>query len=29
MVMTWKENAPPLILWGLVALTGLLESGWI
>ena len=27
--MTWKENAPPLILWGLVALTGLLESGWI
>ena len=29
MVMTWKDNAPPLILWGLVALTGLLESGWI
>ena len=29
MVMTWKENAPPLILWGIVALTGLLESGWI
>lgn len=29
MKMTWKENAPPLILWGLVALTGLLESGWI
>ena len=28
-VMTWKENAPPLILWGILALTGLLESGWI
>jgi hypothetical protein len=29
MVMTWKENAPPLVLWGMVALTGLLGSGWI
>jgi len=29
MVMTWKENIPPLLLWGIVALTGLLESGWI
>ena len=29
MVMTWKDNIPPLLLWGMVALTGLLESGWI
>jgi hypothetical protein len=29
MKMTWKENLPPLILWGLVALSGLLASGWI
>ena len=29
MVMTWKENAPPLVLWGMVALSGLLASGWV
>ena len=29
MTMNWKQNAPPLVLWGMVALTGLLESGWI
>ena len=29
MKMTWKENLPPLILWGLVALSGLLASGWV
>ena len=29
MKMTWKENLPPLVLWGLVALSGLLASGWI
>ncbi|MBD51649.1 MAG: hypothetical protein CMB08_07070 [Euryarchaeota archaeon] len=27
--MTWKENAPPLVLWGICALSGLLGSGWI
>ena len=27
--MNWKENAPPLVLWGLLALSGLLGSGWI
>jgi len=29
MTMTWKANIPPLIVWGILALTGLLESGWI
>ena len=28
-VMTWKENIPPLVLWGILALVSLLESGWI
>ena len=28
-VMTWKQNAPPLVLWGVLALSGLLASGWI
>ena len=28
-VMTWKQNAPPLVLWGGLALSGLLASGWI
>ncbi len=27
--MTWKENTPPLVLWGICALSGLLGSGWI
>jgi tryptophan-rich sensory protein len=27
--MTWKENAPPLVLWGVLALSGLLSSGWV
>ena len=27
--MNWKENAPPLILWGILALSGLLGSGWV
>ncbi len=27
--MNWKENAPPLLIWGLLALSGLLGSGWI
>ena len=29
MTMNWKENAPPLILWGILALSGLLGSGWV
>ena len=28
-VMNWKVNAPPLLLWGILALTGLLNSGWV
>ena len=28
-VMTWKQNVPPLLLWGVLALRGLLASGWI
>ena len=28
-VMNWKINAPPLLLWGILALTGLLNSGWV
>ena len=24
MKMNWKENAPPLVLWGILALSGLL-----
>ena len=27
--MSWKENAPPLVLWGVLALSGLLSSGWV
>ena len=27
--MSWKENAPPLVLWGVLALSGLLASGWV
>ena len=27
--MNWKDNAPPVILWGVLALTGLLASGWV
>ena len=27
--MTWKDNAPPLLIWGLLALSGLLGSGWV
>ena len=27
--MNWKDNSPPLILWGVLALTGLLASGWV
>ena len=27
--MNWKENGPPVILWGVLALSGLLGSGWI
>jgi len=27
--MTWKENGPPLVLWGVLALSGLLASGWV
>ena len=27
--MNWKDNAPPLLLWGILALTGLLNSGWV
>ena len=29
MTMTWKDNAPPLVLWGILALSGLLGSGWV
>jgi hypothetical protein len=29
MKMTWKENLPPYVLWGLVVLSGLLASRWI
>ena len=29
MTMNLKDNAPPLVLWGMLALTGLLKSGWI
>ena len=29
MTMTWKGNAPPLVLWGVLALSGLLSSGWV
>ena len=29
MTMNWKDNLPPLLLWGLLALSGLLGSGWI
>ncbi|RPG77199.1 MAG: hypothetical protein CBE08_000740 [Euryarchaeota archaeon TMED248] len=29
MTMNWKDNAPPIVLWGMLALTGLLKSGWI
>ena len=29
MMMNWKDNAVPLLLWGLLALSGLLGSGWI
>ena len=29
MKMNWKENAPPLVLWGILALSGLLGSGWV
>ena len=29
MMMNWKDNAVPLLLWGLLALSGLLDSGWI
>ena len=24
-----EENAPPLVLWGVLALSGLLSSGWV
>ena len=27
--MNCKENGPPVILWGVLALSGLLGSGWI
>ena len=27
--MNWKENAPPLLLWGFLALSGLLVCGWV
>ena len=27
--MNWKENAPPLLIWGILALSGPLGSGWI
>ena len=27
--MNWKDNGPPVILWGVLALSGLLGSGWI
>ena len=27
--MNWKENAPPLLIWGILALSGLLGSGWV
>ena len=27
--MNWKENGPPLVLWGVLALSGLLASGWV
>ena len=27
--MNWKENGPPVIQWGVLALSGLLGSGWI
>ena len=27
--MIWKENGPRVILWGMLALTGLLASGWV
>ena len=27
--MNWKENAPPLFMWGMCALSGLLGSGWL
>ena len=29
MMMNWKDNAVPLLLWGLLALSGLMGSGWI
>jgi len=29
MTMNWKDNAPPLVLWGILALSGLLGSGWV
>ena len=29
MIMNWNDNAVPLLLWGLLALSGLLDSGWI
>ena len=27
--MNWKDNGPPVVLWGVLALSGLLGSGWI
>lgn len=27
--MNWKDNAPPVVLWGVLALSGLLASGWV
>ena len=27
--MSLKANAPPLVLWGVLALSGLLSSGWV
>ena len=29
MTMNWKDNAPPLVLWGILALSGVLGSGWV
>ena len=27
--MNWKDNGPPVVLWGVLALSGLLASGWV
>jgi len=28
-VFTFKQAVPPLVLWGICALSGLLASGWV